>query len=74
MRSLAPILELLQISRSCFVAMAESAPENLWRKSPDADTWSPAEVVAHETMVEQFIIARSRRRRGETPRWCNHCL
>jgi hypothetical protein len=60
MRSLAPILELLQMSRARFVAMAESVPENLWRKSPDTDTWSPAEVVAHVTMVEQFIIARSK--------------
>ena len=60
MRSLAPILELLQMSRTRFMAMAESVPENLWRKSPDTDTWSPAEGVAHLTMAEQFIIARSK--------------
>jgi len=60
MRGLAPILELLQMSRSRFSAMAESVPENLWRKSPETDRWSPAEVVAHVTIAEQFIIARSK--------------
>jgi hypothetical protein len=60
MRSLAPILELLQTSRNRFMAMAESVPENLWRRSPHTDAWSPAEVVAHVTITEQFIIARSK--------------
>jgi len=60
MRSLAPILELLQMSRNRFIAIAESVPEDLWRKSPDMNAWSPAEVAAHLTMAEQFIIARSK--------------
>src|SRR5580704_12888771 len=60
MKSLAPIVKLLRTSRDRFVAVAESVPENLWRKSPAVDTWSPAEVVAHVTMAEQFIIARSK--------------
>jgi len=41
------------------MAVAESVPESLWRKSPSKDIWSPAEVVAHVTVAEQFIIARS---------------
>jgi hypothetical protein len=58
MRSLAPFLDLLQTSRDRFMAVTESVPVNLWRKSPDPDTWSPADVVAHVTVAEQFIIAR----------------
>jgi DinB family protein len=60
MGSLVPILELLQMSRTRFIAKAGSVAENLWRKSPDTDTWSTAEVVAHVTIAEQFIIARSK--------------
>jgi DinB superfamily len=59
MRNLAPILDLLQTSRRRFMAVAESVPENLWRKSPSTDIWSPAEVVAHVTVAEQFIVART---------------
>ncbi len=59
-KNLAPILGLLQMSRDRFFAMATEVPANLWHESPSADTWSPAEVAAHVTMAEQFIIARSK--------------
>jgi hypothetical protein len=61
MKNLAPILDILQMSRDRFVAIANEVPANLWRESPSADRWSPAEVVAHVTMSEQFIIARSKK-------------
>jgi hypothetical protein len=60
MKNLPPILGLLQMSRDRFVAIAKQVPENLWRESPAAGAWSPAEVVAHVTTAEQFIIARSK--------------
>ena len=59
-KNLAPILSLLQMSRDRFFAIATEVPANLWRESPNAATWSPAEIAAHVTMAEQFIIARSK--------------
>lgn len=61
MKNLAPIIDFLQVTRHRFVAIANEVPTNLWRESPGADTWSPAEVVAHVTMTEQFVIARSKK-------------
>ena len=61
MKNLAPIIDILQVTRDRFVAIANQVPADLWRESPGADTWSPAEVVAHVTMTEQFVIARSKK-------------
>jgi hypothetical protein len=60
MRNLASILNLLQMSRNRFVATANDVPADSWRKSPRVDNWSPAQIVAHVTIAEQFIIARSK--------------
>ncbi len=60
MKNLAPILALLQMSRDRFEAIANEVPADRWRESPGADSWSAAEVVAHVTMAEQFIITRAK--------------
>src|ERR1700734_2419449 len=60
MKSLAPILDLLQMSRKRFEAIANEVPANRWRELPGVGSWSAAEVVAHVTMAEQFIISRSK--------------
>ena len=60
MKNLDPILRLLQMSRDRFVAIANGVPPSSWRQSPASGAWSPAEVVAHVTTAEQFIIGRSK--------------
>jgi DinB superfamily len=48
------------MSRDRFVAVTNEVPEDFWRKSPGPGAWSPAEVVAHVTTAEQFIITLSK--------------
>ena len=60
MRNLESILALLRMSRDRFVAVTNEVPEDFWRKSPGPGAWSPAEVVAHVTTAEQFIITLSK--------------
>ncbi|HXN97449.1 MAG TPA: DinB family protein [Candidatus Acidoferrales bacterium] len=60
MKNLTAILGLLQMSRDRFVAIVNDVPANSWRESPGGGAWSPAEVVAHVTTAEQFIVARSK--------------
>jgi hypothetical protein len=60
-QNLEPILDLLQTSRHKFVASANGVPKEAWRKSPGAERWSAAEVVAHVGMVEQAIITRAKK-------------
>ena len=60
-RKLEPILSLLQGSRHRFVAAAREVPVDKWRSSPGEGRWSPAEVVAHVTMVERAIVAGAKK-------------
>ncbi len=60
-KNLEPILDLLQTSRHKFVASANEVPAEVWRKSPGAERWSAAEVVAHVGMVEQAIIGGAKK-------------
>jgi hypothetical protein len=60
-KDLEPILGLLQTSRHKFVVSANEVPAEVWGKSPGAERWSAAEVVAHVGMVEQGIISGAKK-------------
>ncbi len=61
MKNLEPILDLLQTSRDKFIASTNEVAAELWRRSPGAERWSAAEVVAHVGMVEQAIISGAKK-------------
>jgi hypothetical protein len=61
------ILKILSASREKFLAAIHSVPDDRWRQRPHPDTWSPAEVSAHVTMVERFVNKNTLRILGQPP-------
>ena len=55
MRNIARITALLNRSQAGLYAVAQTIPEDSWRKSPFPSAWSAAEVFAHLNMVEEAI-------------------
>jgi len=45
----------LDVSGRQFMAAAEACPAEHWLLNPDADTWSPAQIVEHVVKVEQAV-------------------
>jgi len=53
--NLRPLYEKLRRTRHQFETAARKVPDRHWRTPPQAGAWSPAEVVAHVTMVETLM-------------------
>jgi hypothetical protein len=56
MRNLDPIFRHLDRGKAEYFAAAQSVPEERWRDSPGAGSWSAGEVTAHLVMAEETII------------------
>ena len=56
MKNLGPLFRHLERGKAEYFAAAESVPEEHWRDSPGAGSWSAGEVTAHLMMTEETII------------------
>lgn len=61
MPSIEAIIEKLARAQEGLLRAADSVPAELWKKSPGAEVWSSAEIVAHLIMVERGIIGTADR-------------
>jgi hypothetical protein len=53
---LEPILEKLARAQHRLLRAADAIPAELWQTTPEPDTWSAAELVAHLMIVERAVI------------------